>query len=254
LITRPPLSRLSLQYWGYVSLEQWNPISTRPQWRIFFNRGPGMTIHWNGTTYDPGVDGPVLITPDSPILTNLSQPVDHAYLHFIAEDHSLKPRQGVHLLPWDVVENEDWTALKQHSSLLGNWRCHALIARCLEVIPSDQWENLCSDPSIQRVLEYIEQNLQLPLNNTSLAKYLKMTPHTFIRRFTKATKTSPQKMIEAKRIEVACKALEHSEMSIDHISQVCGYLNRFYFSNRFKKVMNMSPGQYRKLCLDHDNP
>ncbi len=48
------------------------------------------------------------------------------------------------------------------------------------------------------------------------------------------------------RIQYACELLVSNEMSVETIAGMCGYRNTEHFIRQFKRVMDISPKQYRK--------
>lgn len=49
----------------------------------------------------------------------------------------------------------------------------------------------------------------------------------------------------------ACKMLRSSEMYIYEIAQKLGYSDQYYFSRIFKKVVGMSPKEYKNSDYFH---
>ena len=68
----------------------------------------------------------------------------------------------------------------------------------------------------------------------------------FIRLFSEAYNTPPQKYLTAIRMRHACSMLKSSDMNVTEISVQCGFNDPNYFSRIFKKNMGITPLQYRK--------
>lgn len=69
---------------------------------------------------------------------------------------------------------------------------------------------------------------------------------TFDRRFNAATGYSPLNYIQALRIEEAKQLLETTDTPIEQIGRDVGYEDAASFRRLFKRLANMSPGDYRK--------
>jgi transcriptional regulator GlxA family with amidase domain len=60
--------------------------------------------------------------------------------------------------------------------------------------------------------------------------------------------TTPIKYVTALRLEKAKKLLVETNLTLDQISECCGYQNGFYLSRVFKNNCGVTPKQYR---LEH---
>ncbi len=67
----------------------------------------------------------------------------------------------------------------------------------------------------------------------------------FIRLFSSAYNTTPQKYLMSIRIRRACTLLKDSTLPITEIALRCGFSDSNYFSRAFKKANGMTPSQYR---------
>lgn len=62
---------------------------------------------------------------------------------------------------------------------------------------------------------------------------------------------TPSSFLNEVRIRHACFLINiyGSDISLNEISEKCGYTDYVYFSKRFKMITDMSPSEYRKACL-----
>ncbi len=67
----------------------------------------------------------------------------------------------------------------------------------------------------------------------------------FIRLFSAAYNTTPQKYLMNIRIRRACALLRESTLPITEIALRCGFSDSNYFSRAFRKVNGITPSQYR---------
>ncbi|MBQ8171551.1 MAG: AraC family transcriptional regulator [Oscillospiraceae bacterium] len=70
----------------------------------------------------------------------------------------------------------------------------------------------------------------------------------FIRLFSAAYNTTPQKYLMGIRIRRACALLRESGLPITEIAMRCGFGDSNYFSRAFRKEVGMTPSQYRSGC------
>lgn len=97
------------------------------------------------------------------------------------------------------------------------------------------------------VLKYINENYTQKINIDDLSALVGYTNTYFSTKFTDLFGISPNKFIENKRIEHAKLLLLSSKQSIFEISELCGYLDIYYFSKRFKIATGYTPSNFRKL-------
>lgn len=100
---------------------------------------------------------------------------------------------------------------------------------------------------ITRAAEYIENAYRRPsLNLDEIAQYLSINRATLHRKFTEELNISPGNYIIRLRIKKACALLENSNYSIKTVAYSTGFSDQLYFSKVFKKLVGMTPTQYRK--------
>ncbi len=73
-------------------------------------------------------------------------------------------------------------------------------------------------------------------------------PH-FSELFRKGQGCPPVEYFNQLKIQRACRLLELSDLSVRSIASECGYSDPYYFSRLFKKVMGISPREYRSRVL-----
>lgn len=84
-----------------------------------------------------------------------------------------------------------------------------------------------------------------------LAEQAGMTPRTFARAYVDAHHTTPAKGVEAMRMEVACRALEETDLPLKAISTRAGYGNEQSLRRAFQRQLGVSPIQYRERFSMH---
>ena len=118
-------------------------------------------------------------------------------------------------------------------------------------------EEATKSPEIMRVAEaisFIEQNYIKDIEQDDLAKIANLSKSHFLHIFKKTTNTTPLLYQKLLRMEKACSLLTQSRMSITEVSFNCGYHDSNYFTRQFKKVMRMSPKQYRNSSRKIEMP
>ncbi len=97
------------------------------------------------------------------------------------------------------------------------------------------------------VLNYIEENYSLPITLDDLSNISNLNKYYFCRLFKKATNSTVTDFINFVRIYKAEKMLTSSNRSISDISFDVGFSSVSYFNRVFRKFVQLTPSQYRKV-------
>ncbi len=106
----------------------------------------------------------------------------------------------------------------------------------------------------KEVLEFIQENYNLPLNNSSIAKKFGFHPH-YLSTLIKASTGLPmhQYLLQI-RLTHAVELLETHCFSINEIATKCGFCDVYHFSRFFKEKMKITPSQFLKDSLNKYPP
>lgn len=100
---------------------------------------------------------------------------------------------------------------------------------------------------ITKADEYIKVNLMsTSFSVNELINYCGTSDTYFRETFKEIHGTSPLKYINNLRIEKSKDYLKNTDISINKIAELVGFLNIYYFSNAFKQFVGESPLKYRK--------
>ena len=117
------------------------------------------------------------------------------------------------------------------------------LGRCYSAMPDRRTRALSS---IGGVLNYLEKNYERPISAADLRLQSFMSESTLLRRFKEATSNTPVGYLNQLRIKKACDLLLKTNMSITAIAFEVGFNGSDYFARRFRKMMNVSPREYRR--------
>lgn len=99
---------------------------------------------------------------------------------------------------------------------------------------------------IDKIYQYVFQNIQEGINLKEASKLVFMEPSSFCRYFKKKTNQTFMEYVKSVRIGIAAKLLAETDKPITHICYECGYNNLANFNYYFKVIMNKTPSEYRK--------
>lgn len=122
-----------------------------------------------------------------------------------------------------------------------------LMFECEREAFGDLPESKMSD--IQKIINYVEHNLDTSLSVEQLAKVLNYNPQYFIRLFQKHMGITPAKYIMRRRISKAKKLLSTGDIQIDILAEQLGFCNSSHFIKKFKKAEGLTPAQFRNESL-----
>lgn len=101
------------------------------------------------------------------------------------------------------------------------------------------------NPDARKLKDYIDVHYGEKISIQALADLILKSESQTIRIFKKEYHITPYQYILNKKIEAA-KALLRTTVPIKAIALDLSFSDEFYFSNVFKSITGMSPGQYRK--------
>lgn len=99
---------------------------------------------------------------------------------------------------------------------------------------------------LDRVIQYIEANLDQDITVADLAEAACFSLYHFVRAFHLATGRPPHAYISERRLDRAKHLLAYSEETLVDISLTCRFSGQANFTKAFKRAMGISPGRYRQ--------
>ena len=97
--------------------------------------------------------------------------------------------------------------------------------------------------------QYMDDNFDQGITVAQAAQYVFLSQGYFTRAFRDETGMSLMNYLMKKRIERACLLLENNEIKVSAISLQSGFSSPQRFNVAFRKLMGMTPMEYRKLHL-----
>lgn len=99
---------------------------------------------------------------------------------------------------------------------------------------------------VERAKEYIDNNFSDDITLDDVAVYVNRNPNYLSHEFKKQTGITFTEYLNNKRIEEAKRLLRSTSDMTYEIAEKVGYYNYRYFSQMFKKVVGLTPTQYRQ--------
>ncbi|MBW3093399.1 AraC family transcriptional regulator [Bifidobacterium sp. 82T10] len=107
-----------------------------------------------------------------------------------------------------------------------------------------------SNEYITRAMQYIYAHMDSPLHVSEIAEALFISRTYLYELFQEYLQTTPQLFVAKAKAYQACEWLRKTGMSVQDIAESCGYRSAFAFSKAFKRIIGMSPREYRQRFTD----
>jgi AraC family transcriptional regulator len=99
---------------------------------------------------------------------------------------------------------------------------------------------------IQRVLEYIQENLASEISLNELAAVAGVSRTAFIRRFKTSLSRTPHQYLMRARVQRGQELLSTSNLTAAQIAYLCGFADHAHFTTVFKRMLGITPSAYRR--------
>jgi AraC family transcriptional regulator len=99
---------------------------------------------------------------------------------------------------------------------------------------------------LRAVVEYIEEHLDAGPTLEQMAAVARLSPNYFVSQFKRATGLPPHQYVIARRVERARQLLQTgSDFSLAGVAAHAGFSDQSQFSHHFKRIVGVTPGQFR---------
>lgn len=107
----------------------------------------------------------------------------------------------------------------------------------------------------EEAVRYARSRLDQPrLSARNVAEHITVSESRLFRMFKKYTGDTFLTYLQQWRMEAACKWLRESEHKVQHISELCGYLDVKHFHRVFLKHTGVTPHRYRLASRSGERP
>jgi len=104
-----------------------------------------------------------------------------------------------------------------------------------------------TNDNIWGALRYLRSNYNRPISMEKLAAMYNLSPSYFRTVFKKHTGSSPIDYLVSLRVNSAAQMLLASVLSVQEISEMCGFQSQAYFSRVFRQKLGVTPSEYRRI-------
>jgi AraC family transcriptional regulator len=102
------------------------------------------------------------------------------------------------------------------------------------------------DRRVRQAIEFMHDNLALPITLGEIAQAAGLSPFHFVRLFHAAVGQPPRHYLTGLRIEEACHLLERGGRSVTDVAYLCGFSSSGHLATALRRHTGMSPTAYRR--------
>jgi len=120
--------------------------------------------------------------------------------------------------------------------------------------PNVQAEIGLSGTRLERVLEFVEKNLERKLTIDDLAGVAHLSPFHFARVFKRATGRTPHAYLTHRRVERAKRMLREGSLPLVQVATCVGFQTQGHFTWVFRRYAGTTPHRYRHSAAEQTAP
>ena len=102
---------------------------------------------------------------------------------------------------------------------------------------------------LHRAQEMLRAKLDGQISLSQVARECKLSISHFVRAFKQTTGQPPYRWLLQQRIDVAKELLLHSGLPMVEIALKCGFADQACFIRAFRKLLNITPGEWRRMHM-----
>ena len=99
--------------------------------------------------------------------------------------------------------------------------------------------------NLRRALAFIGRHFTEPIGRTEVARVAGFAPRHFARLFKRRESTTFEAYVRKLRVERAKQLLDRTDLSVDRVAQLSGFILRPHFHRVFRQIVGTTPAEFR---------
>ncbi|MDT8717481.1 helix-turn-helix domain-containing protein [Clostridium sp. 19966] len=170
---------------------------------------------------------------------------------FLAKEYNFKSKLQLNIYDYAKIKEIIFHMVNEYESKYQGYQT-MLYSRFMELVVflSRQYDIINSAVkdnviNLAKAVAYMESHFQESVSLKELADKAEFSARHFNRIFKENYKTTPMNYMLRLRIQYACSLLRKSKLPISDIAYESGFEDSNYFTRQFKKIIGLSPKDYR---------
>lgn len=184
--------------------------------------------------------------------------VHFSYAHASFSESKWAIKDGTEMLPLQFAQElrdfyqiesvfkklvESWNAKQPGYEFTTKTLLQQLLIAILQNLRK-QNQNYSTSLKVEKIIEYMHQNIQNKLTLTELSKVTNLSPTYLSRSFKETTGYSVIEFFNKIKIDKAKELIIEGDKKIKEVAQTVGFTDEFYFSRVFKKIEGICPTEF----------
>lgn len=202
----------------------------------------------------------VICPPETAFRRVIVTPLTFYYVELVWDGQN-----GEKVIPAGNISIRDTSRLAQNFAVMKKWKAWPISVKapkykhylqdiwllyCDELgegsLPGEPEGDRKPDPVMRQAQLMIQQQAFRMFNLKDIAAALGISPVQLTKRFSSSFGINPLSYLTSLRLAKAKRLLVETDLTIEHISENCGYQNGFYLHRMFVKYEHTTPSHYRK--------
>ena len=149
---------------------------------------------------------------------------------------------------YTLIEKLQMEYIKKSPGYLELMRCYLIeiIIQTMRRINKEETSIIYNDYS-KYIIDYIEENYMKQIFLTEISQRLNFSLPYISKRFKDDVGVNFRDYLQKKRIEQSCRLIANTEKKFTEIAELVGYNDIRFFNEIFKKHLNMTPREFKKM-------
>ncbi len=238
----------------YVGLEHWSlRNASNAFWRLYWPTNRGGVVTFNGAEHALQPGWLYLISPHTPFDSRCERPFAKWYVHFSVGGLSGSIRPAILRFQPNarmraVLDRACPKPKRARESITPPASPLDALELALQALQHALPQFQISPQANSRLpacVDYLREHLRDKIRLADLARHSACSVRALSQMFVTELGFPPMRYLIELRLNHAMKLLRHTDHTVEHIAEECGFTNRYYFTRMLSKYRKTTPAAFR---------